>query len=227
MIRRFLRYIKNRPRITFTFAIILPGVFVSITEYFMTKGISGEKPILAAIAGGVLAALVLSFVKLDESPHQSKTEQAPASPESREAFLKNLERAVSEKVQGPAPPETSTPSTLPDSPTEERIFSPRTPAELVDEIKGMTEVVAERVSERHIGQWLKVHGPIRDVSNRGGAISVDIMETEPSFFLDFDQSRWSKRLDSFNIGDQISVIGKIQGIDRDGYISLEECELVS
>ena len=203
MKRKVLRYIKRRPLITITLAAVLPGAIASLIEYFLTNGISGVIPILAAFVGGILAALGLSFVKPDEPPHRSET------------------------IQVPATPETSTPSTLPDSPPEERIFSPRTSAELVDEINGMTEVVAERVSARHIGQWLKVKGPIGDVSIRGREICVPIMETEPSMFLYFDESRWSNRLKSFDVGDQISVIGEIRSIRRSGIVRLEKCELVS
>ena len=227
MIRRFLRYGKDRPRITFTLAVILPGVFVSITEYILTNGISGEKPILASIAGGVFAVLVLRLFKPSEPPRRSERAQVPATPETREAFLKNLEGAVSTVLQVPAAPKTFTPSSLPNSPSEERIFSPRTPSELVDEVKGMTEVSAELFSKRHIGQWLKVDGPVEDIRREMRTICVHIMNTEPSFFLDFDEGCWSTRLASFNVGDHISAIGKIKYIGRGGYVSLEECELVS
>lgn len=227
MMQRFLKYLKNRPRIIFTLAIILPGVFVSIFEYILTDGISGEKPILAALAGCVLAAILLMFVKPDETSKKSEKGQPSDIQKKREAFLKNFEHEVSKVVQEPATPETSTPSSPPDSPTEERIFSPRTPVELVDEIKGMTGVVAKRVSERHIGQWLKVTGPVKDVSNKGDEIFVYISKTEPSMLLYFDASRWGKSLASYNVGDQISVIGQIEYISRGGSVRLEKCELVS
>ena len=48
--------------------------------------------------------------------------------------------------------------------TEERFFSPRTPAELVASVYGLTDVKAEAIANFHIGHWLKVEGEIINVS---------------------------------------------------------------
>ena len=116
--------------------------------------------------------------------------------------------------------------------TEGRAISPRTPAELVAEIKGLTEIVATDVSRRHIGQWLRVQGQVRDVSQRfisKGTIIVSITgaETTLLLFLYFDAKIWGSQVSSFIVGDRISAIGKIDRIDRTGLIRLEECALVN
>ena len=81
----------------------------------------------------------------------------------------------------------------------------------------------------YLDQWMKVEGNIRDVSDKiyPNQITVHIYENESSLYLRFEANTWGAQVGSFDVGDQISAIGKIELIDRLGYISLKECELVT
>ena len=114
---------------------------------------------------------------------------------------------------------------------EKRIYSRRTPAELVDEVKGRTDIAAEHISKPYLGQWLQVEGLVDDVRDRYKVIRVylprgEIGSSEPSFFLDFDADVWRDIFATLHKGDRISAAGKIKHIAPSGYISLEECELI-
>ncbi|MDE2802629.1 MAG: hypothetical protein OXK21_07095 [Chloroflexota bacterium] len=108
-----------------------------------------------------------------------------------------------------------------------RIYSPRTPAELVRAIQGMTEIAAERVMEPHLGQWLRVSVVVSDVSSRSGNISVYASgnDSQPNLHLYFVARDWSSRLIVLNPGDTIRAEGKIARV-TDSSLRLEECELV-
>ena len=110
-----------------------------------------------------------------------------------------------------------------------RNFSPRTPAELVAEIEGkrMTELTAAAVSQRHIGQWLRVNGSIDDIRDWFDSIDVRIktLEHQTPMTLRFNKNVWLETLKPFNIGDQITAIGKIDSISSIS-VRLEECELI-
>ncbi|MCY4653977.1 MAG: hypothetical protein OXC95_12535 [Dehalococcoidia bacterium] len=224
--RKLVRYSKRHYWQTVAGSVILPGALAGVAEYALTQGVSGLIPILAAVIGGILTMVSLTFIQpTQEYDDDANTESREISRRSATHSSANSESSTSggtsEVPIRPVIIEKSSHS------VEGKFFSPRTPNELVDEVKGMTDVVATRVSARHIGQWLKVDGPIEDVSTEVREICVQILETEPSFFLYFDESSWSTRLASFNVGDQISVIGKIRRIGRFGYVTLEECELVT
>ena len=220
MARRVVKYIKRRPWITITIAAVLPGACASLIEYVMTNGVSGGIPIIAAIAGGAVAAILLHLLRAHNSNDQLETVESGVVREViREISVEDLDENARQSI-------------LPDSATEERVLSPRTPAELVDEIAGMTELVAECHSARHIGQWLRVEGPVEDVSRYYKEIRLTLGEAETSLFLTFDECRWSERLQSLNVGDRVVAIGKISRVRRamssglGGYVSLEACELI-
>lgn len=122
------------------------------------------------------------------------------------------------------PPETQIPST----PTADgKDFSPRTSAELLASVQGLTEVAAERASERHVGLWLRVDGNVLDVIEDSRSITVFMAESDDKarLFLEFPSRQWSARLRSLDLDDPISAVGRITRIARQGYISLEDCEL--
>lgn len=178
-------------------AMILPGVFAGIFEYMMTEGSSGWIPLVAALTGGLAAMLILWLI----------------------------EQRKPEKPQGPN--KTAGASEPDELKVEERIFTQRTPDELVASIRGLTEVAAGHVSERYLGQWLKVEGYVKDVymlsSNK--VIVVYISDAEPGVFLHFDAKRWEKHVAALDVEDKISAIGKIQTIGRQGIVALEQCEI--
>ena len=96
----------------------------------------------------------------------------------------------------------------------------------------MTQMVAERHSERHIGQWLRVEGPVEDVSSHYKEIRLNIHKMEALLFLSFDECRWSNKLLSLDVGDIVVAIGEIDSVHRPirdgqgGSVFLKECELI-
>lgn len=192
-------YLKDKYWTVIAIATVLPGVASAAFEYMMTGGLPGWIPLVAAALGGGLTALILMYIKTPE----------------------------------PAPE----PRSLPDPPSEvqplpegsSRIFCPRTPAELIDKIEGCTEIQAEYIIKPYLDQWMEIEGNIKDVSKTSytNQITVFIFDNELSLFLYFDANTWGVQVGSFDVGDRISVIGKIASIQRDGIISLGECELVN
>ena len=129
------------------------------------------------------------------------------------AFIMTVWTALMEKSVQPEPPVQP-----------ERIFSNRSPEELVALIKGLTSVEAEAATELHIGTWLRVHGTVFDVEKLEDRAQVLLSRGDGSgVFLHFDKSWWN-RVKLLRVKEKISVIGKIRFIDRN-MIHLENCEL--
>ena len=200
-----LKWAKERYWVSVAIAAGLPSVLAGIVEYVWTKGVSGLAPIAFALIGGLGAMAVLRFVQ-EREPLQLTV--------------------VHEHSQTPHPPESHRP---PASLLAGKDFSPRSPAELVASVEGLTEIAAERASKRHMGLWLEVEGSVLDVSSLpfDSTISVHLKESkdEATLFLDFNSSRWARLLSSLDVGDRISAIGEIESISRHGSISLKKCEL--
>ena len=112
-----------------------------------------------------------------------------------------------------------------------RVLSPRTPAELVNSVEGLTDIATEERSRPHIGTWLRVNGKITNISQIpfSGDILVhlNVPPDDTTVFLTFDGSNWGQRLRLHEVGDRISASGQIDGINQHlgGHVDLEECEL--
>ena len=162
-----LKWAKERYWVSVAIAAVLPSVLAGIVEYVWTKGVSGLAPIAFALIGGLGAMAVLRFV------HEPK------------------------QVDPSAPIDQPASAATPESQTERKDFSPRTPAELVASIKGLTEIAAKNASQRHLGLWMKVEGRVSDVSEAvsPNIIMVHINESTDgvSVFLDFDKNHWGAR----------------------------------
>ena len=226
--RRAIRYFKDRYWATLAVATISPGVLTAAIEYIVTKGVSGLLPLGAAALGGCLTIGALKFIETPDVNGLNPTIKVPQSPDvpSRRSGVR------------PAPGATEIPQSheIPDRIgllSEDRFFSPRTPDELVHEVKGLTDIVAKEVSKRHISHWLRVEGRIRNVQEYEYMdyifIYVAQADVNVDLILEFDRSYWRERLIAFNVGDHISAIGKIKGISSSlgGTVSLDECELVN
>ena len=191
--------VKEHYWITVLVTAVLSAVITAVTEYALTKGVSGVTP-LVAVGIGLSVGVVLAGMQVIERRGSSSGPQ-PLKPN---------------EVQGP----THTPSVG-------RDLSPRTPPELVAEVQGKTELAAKDTSKRHIGQWLRISGSIRDISSRSNSIEVMARDRDQTtVFFEFNSSIWRDRLAPLNIGDGITAIGKIDSISSVGYVRLEECELV-
>ena len=107
----------------------LPGLIAAVVEYILTSGVSGIAAIPSAIVGGFVSAVVLFILNRSvESQSPQLTEQpqggGPSDPTRHSGLVE------------PIP--SLRPKVLPSG---DRFFSPRTPAELVGEIEGKTELV--------------------------------------------------------------------------------------
>ena len=104
-----------------------------------------------------------------------------------------------------------------------RVFSDRSPQKLVALTEGLTSGQAEAVTEPYIGTWLGVHGTVFDVAEQKDEMLVLLSGGDgPGLFLYFDKSWWD-RIKLLRVKEPISVIGRIEFIDRN-MIHLENCE---
>ena len=187
----------------------------------MTQGISGWVPVAVALIAGLVTMVVLKLMQTPNWPE-------PAVPHNLPVVLPIITvEAPKSPVESPIitvkPPEAH------ESKVGDRIISPRTPDELVDEVKGKTKIAANSISKRHIGQWLIVSGTIFEIyklnSSEYTTVHLRKTESQPDMMLGFVSTEWHEVLSAFNVGDTISAMGKIESISNLGYVSLEDCKL--
>ena len=210
-----LRFARAYPKVSVLIGMTLPGLIAAIIEYLLTNGVSGVAAIPSAIVGGLVSAVVLIFLNRSV-PSQSP--QPIEQPQDEGTFVPTIHSGLSE----PAESQGSVVQLSGD-----RFFSPRTPAELVAELEGKTDLVAKDLTKRHMGHWMRVNGQINDVEDQFPDVVVYLRETQsqPMMALSFEPDLWKSRLGSLNLGDQIEAIGKINRVGS-GWVRLEECELV-
>lgn len=196
----------------------------------------------------VLSVPTGPLVEINVSSYQAPPTPAPTAVEdsvpSHQASPAPTPTAIEDSVSSYQAPPAPTPTAVEDgapshqaspAPTtpaaKERVFSPRTPAELLEAIEGLTDLAAETVSRPHIGSWLRLEGKIRNMSllrlsKEQINVSLVLPLDEVDVFLLFRADIWKERLELYVEGDQISAIGKILSVSRSGYVQLEECELI-
>ena len=113
------------------------------------------------------------------------------------------------------------------APTDERVFSKRTPYELVEQIRGLTDVASKPILGRHAGIWLHASGPVFNIIERTKHFEVHVSSADigPGFILYFDKARWRDKLLILDRDDSIFAVGRISSISE-MFISLKECEVV-
>ncbi len=219
-------------------AMILPSVIDGILEYRITQGVLGLTPavstVVNAVVGGLVATVVWWFM-VRKSPELVIEEESLSPPVLPESVIEEeslsppvLPGSVSVTEEKRVPPPV-----LSEAMTEDKFFSPRTPTEMLAAVE-VTEIAAKDARQREIGYLLKVEGTIRDkrssfeVSPSWGTkkvhVCMDELETQASIFLEFTGSTWQNRLYSFNLGDRISAIGRIESVTKS--VNLKDCELV-
>ena len=160
----------------------------------------------------------------EDQPPRPVTSLPPPNPQPPELIL------VAE--QAPLTPELpfEPPEPAPEKPQpkaslkDRRVFSPRTPEQLLDEVKGKTEMAAQLITKRHIGQWLRGESEIVNISQdkHNDKIYVGLLGPFSCYFSD----SWKNKLAGYNPRDRIRVIGQIEKISPMGIIRLVDCELV-
>ena len=108
-----------------------------------------------------------------------------------------------------------------------RFFTPRTPAELVEEMNGKTSIAQKAIIKRHKGHWMTVEGDLAgaDYLLWGVLASLRSTQTQPSIMLRFLSPKWRKAFKPFNEGDRIRVTGQVDNADHT-WVTLRKCEIV-
>ena len=210
--RRLVRYARGRYWISVIIAAVLPGTIAGVIEYAMTDGVSGWIPVSAAFAGGLATFALLRLVDVNKPNEAHGSSDEAVTPTDRKGSpLKTTVELTPSVLAG-------------------KDMSPRTPAELVAEIEGFTQIAAASAVKRHVGLWLPVEGTVVDVSERSfdQTIGVYLRESKDgvTVMLDFDGTRWRAQLSSLNVGDQLAAVGRIEDIHFSGFVNLEECSLL-
>ena len=106
----------------------------------------------------------------------------------------------------------------------------RTPEELWTVFDGLTDMQAAKVIAPFIGQWIEVTEAVRGVGDWDGRFSQltvyrgEGLISRPVYCL-FRDEAWVPRLATLSEGDQITLVGEIERIDRVS-IQITNCELV-
>lgn len=107
-----------------------------------------------------------------------------------------------------------------------------TPRYLTDFYTDRMDFEGAALVKRYLGKWMRLSGPLRNVSDhddipghRWLGVFMQWPPGNPSVSMFFNNPRWFDRLLVLKRGDPISVLGRIQKIDRDSMV-LEDCELV-
>ena len=194
----------------------LPGLIAAGAEFYLTSGISGIAAIPSALIGGLVTTILLMNLGHGTESNVQLTVSEPTPNE------------LTNKVERPHLEDTPPLARSNTLPTKEKIFSRRTPADLVAEMEGKTTIAANQTMSRHVGQWISVDGLVADV----GDVLIDEVvvmlkssDSQPILHLGFEATRWRDSLGSLNIGDRISVTGKIVRITSIS-LSLKECEMM-
>jgi hypothetical protein len=116
--------------------------------------------------------------------------------------------------------------------TRIREFTDASPAELLEAASATTAIQAAKILKPHYGKWLRVSGPLDDVTpwdrDYGFAmvtLSNHQLTNNISFFFN-DRRTVEDRLGGLRPGTQLIIIGKISEI-RAHNITLKECEIES
>jgi hypothetical protein len=123
-------------------------------------------------------------------------------------------------VQSPTPMPVSTP-------TEERVFTDRTPGELLALFEGRTQFQAAKLVEPYAGKWMRVRGSLNQVMPNGppGASTVIIMSNGKIIYCNTGPQS-SERLMKMGRDDEIGLLGKISPYQSGGPFYLSDCELI-
>lgn len=139
---------------------------------------------------------------------------------------------ISQAVATVAPPATTEPQ-----PERKRVFVNETPEYLTGLFKDRTAIQAQKLADPYYGKWMKVSGPVGSVGSwTGYFVQVtfdrgDLLrgymfgEPPPAVFMMFRDESVLDRLAILEPGDQITVVGSIERIDRTS-VQLRDCELV-
>ena len=107
-----------------------------------------------------------------------------------------------------------------------RIFTKRTPEELVAEFEGLTSISGENALRRHKGAWIHISGRVENVATiyANYFVQMKLETTNTTAELFFPRIRQGALLKGLNVGDAISATGKIENISHQRIV-LTKCNL--
>jgi hypothetical protein len=89
--------------------------------------------------------------------------------------------------------------------------------------EGRTSTQAEKLVASYIGKWMQVSGPLQDVHTF--EVTFQRPGTYTVIYMYFRKKKWTDRLSALSPGDNITVRGRIETINK-VELHLETCELV-
>ena len=203
--------VRDNMWLTVPVATVGPGLITAVIQYALPGKEIGIIPILLALIGGGVAAIILLFLRVRDqdkalgllrSPERlSPPDEKPEVDEAEFMPLYHLDR--------------------------ERPWSPRKTQELVDRIRGLTDVARQEVIKEDIGRWLRIRGTISNVRDEGDDRAATTIELTNGVYViaTAESDPWRSILRASRIGDEIDVIGPITNI-LGGFIFLRVDQLL-
>ena len=221
---KLIRSAKHRTKLVLFISIVLSSVIEAVVEYVLTSQLVGWPTVVAGFGFLTLVWFLLSLI--DDAPDTPSP--SPSSDNTQQVASRSGSLATNElKVTPP-------PLVLLDDRYPPHRFCQRSPEQLVDSIRGKTDVAAARISKPNIGQLLRVSGKVRNVASKDTFtglinVSIELEGTRVSIFAMFPDGPWTQWLEAADIGDPISVIGQISKVDTllGGLVHLEACEVLT
>lgn len=187
--------------------IAVSGVGVALVagfaEYILTQGTSGWIPLSSGLLGATLGPLIVRVVAGIRAIRRSSDHGEADTRDGRHDERKSNDA----RLQG-------------------RIHCPRTLDELVASVNGRTSIEREGILAKYAGTWLAFSGQVKDVGKHRTEVYalVSSDEQESLTVCSYFDLKWTQHLVVLSVGDHISGVGRIQGIDFDGVI-LKDCDL--
>ena len=193
------------------------SLFTRMSTYvFSPDNISKTRvAILAVVTVGLMIVFTVFWQSAKEQPQSLPSNQANET---------TIEDIAKDDIQ---------------SQPEEKIYSVRTPSELMALISDeMTGIEKQAIIDRHVGHWLPVEGPLIMTTKPRTSIDgirriwiyvgvekyalVDDYRTQVDMLCDFD--KWEDKLRGLSIGDVVVAEGEIDSFDSNDVV-IKKCEI--
>jgi hypothetical protein len=119
-------------------------------------------------------------------------------------------------------PPVSAPSNVSAPTSSDREFVDESPEYITSLYEGRTELQAEALAQPYINKFIRVSGQVSSIVPSGAAAYVNLDDGHTGYSAFFDEN-WTSRLTALNVGETISVTGRILRVGRQ-HLWLEHCE---
>jgi hypothetical protein len=187
----------------------LTALLVGIGAPLMVVGGNDQARLVGGVLTGVGSFGFLSGIALLLWPHRRRDVSPAPAPST--------------------PPPATRRSVVPASAPEPRLFTDRSPEDLVGFFsRGLTDMQAQKLFDPFVGKWLRISGPVSTVRPSGMVSFADRggwQQEKKGVYLFFDGPEWLDRLAMLSPGTEISAVGRIDGVSQSTLV-LHHCELV-